>query len=277
MPKREEKLKVWPKRSEITLNSKHQTTPTNASNWKLSHFSSRGRHEGLARGKLGNAYYWGAQSPQPAPSAGVAKKEFEAAPGLEENQDDDTTPLSFPPFPHILSPIDLRRKERFLGGRGGWEAGGPSALFTWSQRRGQAGRVRERVGDLGRLRLPAQPELEFPGCLWELLPADHSLPQRPGEKRQTASLSGKYSRRPSFIIRRTGKREVTSLPTVALPNVSPAPTVGTFVFLLSEPASVGTVSEGTTGNRRIGRAGRNGELCWATLLPAASWRLETPR
>lgn len=48
--------------------------------------------------------------------------------------------------------------------------------------------MRERVGDLGRLRLPAQPELEFPGCLWELLPADRSLPQKPEEKRQLVYL-----------------------------------------------------------------------------------------
>ncbi|CAK7316678.1 hypothetical protein VULLAG_LOCUS19913 [Vulpes lagopus] len=47
------------------------------------------------------------------------------------------------------------------GGRGGQGDGGVrslSSLFTWSQRRGQAGRGRECVSDTSRLRLPTPRE-----------------------------------------------------------------------------------------------------------------------
>lgn len=131
------------------------------------------------------------------------------------------------PFPRAVGPVAPDAQRRRWGWRG-LRSGGPSALFTWSQRRGQAGRVSGRVGDTGRLRLPARPSRDSEAASGVF--ARGPLAARKDAGSTTDSVSGNQPSRPSFIIRRTGRRGVTSLPAVAQRKRSPVGcAAGTFV------------------------------------------------
>lgn len=99
-----------------------------------------------------------------------------------------------------------------------------------------------RAGWKGRRRIPRL----LPGAAAGRMLASRNTR---GEKLKS-SVFGKSPYQASFIIRRTGRRWVASLPVVSLSNVPPGSAAGTFVFLFLKPASAGTGSKKGTGNGR---------------------------
>lgn len=88
-----------------------------------------------------------ARSPDPHP------RNLRALRGQRETR--TPTPRPGPSLAASALPPGKHRAALGVGGDSG--AGGPSALFTWSQTRGQAGRVRERIGHAGACACPPRP------------------------------------------------------------------------------------------------------------------------
>lgn len=162
---------------------------------------------------------------------------------------------------------------------------GPSALFTWSQGRGQAGRAREHAGDdAGHRAFP-------PGSSRDSEATSGSRGLRRGHSPPSEALSwGKGGRKegrdnvaarpPPNTIHNPADRKgwPTSLPAVSLGNV-PLPTCcGNLCFSLLKAGEGGDGFEESYGEPTEWRGGAvSGDEGPRFLAPRGRGRLETPR
>lgn len=144
----------------------------------------------------------------------------------------------------------------------GWQGpSSPSALFTWSQGRGQAGRAREHAGDAGHRAFPPSSSQDSEATSGSRgLRKCTRLQQAPelgrrGENKEEATC---LKVPPPNVIHNPADRKEgsTSLPAVSLGNV-PLPTCcGNLCFSLLLLVRAGTDSKRATGNRQSGGAER---------------------
>lgn len=122
---------------------------------------------------------------------------------MERNPDPNSTPLLFPRYHLIVSPVAAGCKEQHLGSKGLREPAARAPSLPGRRGAARQGGCLSLSVTPAACAFPPRPS-RFSEAASGSLPADHLPRERPGEKQ--GRTRGKQPRWPSFIIRRTGRR-----------------------------------------------------------------------